>query len=556
MSSIDRLRALVATEWERLGSGVPSDHSRALSALVGARDERDLAVGLSPELLPAPDGEGSSVLGKPGWNRALQLCLASEPAGDQRASRWADADLARWADDFLVACRSLGEAELVLAQCEADSLQLHQSGERTFDAWHASSTMPTDWRERLDFAWWSAMLARRVAPRLIELVAARPDHPGPRNLGDDIRLNSGTDDPGLSDYFQQLGQLHVRRMANQWSYPSSAMIGGVALQRYVDLLALLIGWLLHQRDRSRPASGISAVCPETVLVEAVASALAVEPVVARAMLRAVTLDAGNAAYHAAVPDGPAPPLIRNASDQLVWSAAGLLTTPILFLARELKHRHARDYHDNARLREEVFRRDLHGLFPGPRFSRSSGPVELRRADGDARTDLDALVFDRKSGTLAIFELKAQDPFPRSADERARQRDNFFYANKQVAAIAQWLQRNDATELLARFDRPAARTFRVQRVYLFVLGRNVAHFADGPAPDRRVAWGSWPRLLRLLDERPLGLADANPLGSLHARLVKDTPLSRPADRSVRETRIGDARLAVHPSFAAFKESGRG
>jgi hypothetical protein len=95
---------------------------------------------------------------------------------------------------------------------------------------------------------------------------------------------------------------------------------------------------------------------------------------------------------------------------------------------------------------------------------------------------------------------------------------------------------------------------VQRVYLFVLGRNVAHFADGPPPDRRAAWASWPRLLRLLEERPLGPSDANPLGSLHARLVKDTPLRRPADTSVREIRIGAARLAVHASFAAFKETG--
>jgi hypothetical protein len=525
-----------------------------LIALVGAHDKRDLAPGLSPELLPTTDGEGPAGPGTPGWNRALQLCLASEPAGDQRATSLADADLARWADDYLVACRGIGEAELVLAQCEAGSLQLQQSGERTFDAWRATSTMPTDWRERLDFTSWSARLGRCVAPRVVELVAARPDQKGRRDLGDEIMLTPGADDPGLADHFRQIGQLLVQRMANQWSYPSSAVIGDVALRCYVDLLALLIGWLLHHRDQSCQVSGIAAICPETVLVEAIASALAVEPVEARAMLRAVTLDSGNAAYHAAAPDGPAPPLIRNASDQLVWSAAGLLTTPILFLARELKRRHARDYHASARLREEVFRRELHGLFPGPRFSRSSGPIELRRVDGDARTDLDAVVFDRKSGTLAIFELKAQDPFPRSADERARQRDNFFYANKQIAAIAQWLQRNDATELLARFDRPAARTFRVQRVYLFVFGRYVAHFADGPAPDRRAAWGSWPRLLRLLDERPLGLADANPLGSLHARLLKATPLSRPADTSVHEIRIGDTRLVVHASFTAFKESG--
>jgi len=39
----------------------------------------------------------------------------------------------------------------------------------------------------------------------------------------------------------------------------------------------------------------------------------------------------------------------------------------------------------------------------------------------ARTDVDALVFDRKTGTLGVFELKAQDPFARSVEERQRQR---------------------------------------------------------------------------------------------------------------------------------------
>jgi hypothetical protein len=33
---------------------------------------------------------------------------------------------------------------------------------------------------------------------------------------------------------------------------------------------------------------------------------------------------------------------------------------------------------------------------------------------DVRTDIDAVVFDRKSGTLGIFELKSQDPFARSS----------------------------------------------------------------------------------------------------------------------------------------------
>ncbi|HEX5414903.1 MAG TPA: GtrA family protein, partial [Chloroflexota bacterium] len=287
---------------------------------------------------------------------------------------------------------------------------------------------------------------------------------------------------------------------------------------------------------------------------AIAAALAIDAGLARQALRSWTLDQDSAVYHGTMPGSPAPPFIRLDADHVLWSAAGLLTAPMLFLTRELRRRYAREYHDTAHLREGVFRQDLYGLFGDRRFVTSTGRVELRREGGDARTDLDALIFDRKSGSLGVFELKAHDPFSRSTAERQRQRDNFFHANQQVSAVAHWLQRNDATGLLARIDPRVARTFKVQRVYLFVLGRYVAHFADGPAPDHRAAWGTWPQVLRLVGERPFGPTDANPLGSLHTRLVKDTPLSPPvADPHVREITLGVGRVRVFPSFAEYKSA---
>jgi hypothetical protein len=287
-------------------------------------------------------------------------------------------------------------------------------------------------------------------------------------------------------------------------------------------------------------------------VSACAAALAIDANLAKRALRSWTLDPDNAAYHATLPGSPAPPFIRLDEGRLLWSATGLLTSPILFLTRELKRRHAREYHDTAHRREDVFRQDLYTLFGDRRFVTSLGRVKLRRESGDARTDLDALIFDRKSGSLGVFELKAQDPFSRSLAERQRQRDNFYHANQQVAAVAQWLQRNDATGLLARIDPQAARTFKVQRVYLFVLGRYVAHFADGPTPDRRAAWGTWPQVLRLIGERPFGPTEPNPLGSLHTRLTRDTPLqSTTADPPVRDISLGVGRVRVYPSYAAYK-----
>jgi hypothetical protein len=95
---------------------------------------------------------------------------------------------------------------------------------------------------------------------------------------------------------------------------------------------------------------------------------------------------------------------------------------------------------------------------------------------------------------------------------------------------------------------------VHKVYPFVLGRYLAHFSDGPEPDRRAAWGTWPQILRLLDGQPLRATDANPIASLFTRLTKDEPLVRPpAGGTPREIAIGDTRLIVHPSYAAFQAS---
>ncbi len=95
---------------------------------------------------------------------------------------------------------------------------------------------------------------------------------------------------------------------------------------------------------------------------------------------------------------------------------------------------------------------------------------------------------------------------------------------------------------------------MQKVFPFVLGRYLVHFNDGPGPDRRAAWGTWPGILRLLDAQPFRSTDANPIASLFPRLAKEAPLIRPlADGPPREIAIGAARLVVHPSFGAFQAS---
>ena len=515
MNVQEQLRELIDRQHEHLRAEVPSDRRGAILALLGIQSQLPRTSGIEP----SPDIITGHRLTNLGGNKAVQLVL--EANGDVIAS---EQGLETWAERFLQECGWLAEAELVLAHCETGFMRLVETTPDRFDAWIATKREPTSWRERADFDWWARCLARRHQP---ELEAASCDR----------------------DYCR-FAEIQLEMMGYQVGYPLDATIGGCTVQLYRDVLKWLIAHALQAHDRGEEATPRS----EQGLIEELASALAADPEMVGQAVSGFTLDREGAAYHAAVPGIAAAPLIRVDADQLVWSLHGLTTEPLLFLTRELRRRDAQEYHNTGYLREIVFREDLYGLFPDKRFVTSAGRMKLRRTDGDVRTDIDAVIFDRKTGTLGIFELKSQDPFARSTAELARQRDNVLYANRQISGTLDWLKRHGGDDLLNRVDARTAKTFRVQKVYPFVLGRYLAHFSDGATPDRRAAWSTWPQLLRLLDGQPVRATEANPIASLFTRLAHDDPsIQLPDNERPREIVIGDTRLTIYPSYAAFRSN---
>lgn len=533
MSAQERLRQAIDLEHQGLRASVPADRRAAVLALLRARDRLPGRPGLEEP----PDLVTGRRLADAGGNKALQLCLESGEASPLAGPGPSGPDLDGWCQRFLDACGQLAEAELVLAHCETGFMQLVDDGHGAFDAWIATSRLPTRWHERADVDWWAGSLARRHAPALRALTSGRP--------------SPEAADGDQDAYYRRLADLHLEMMAYQLGYPADAVISGCTVQTFRDVLGRLIAMALQAHERGEPTAPRS----ERALVAALAADLVLDRAVAERAVSAFTVDHESAGYHAAVPGVAAAPLVRVSPDQVVPSVYGLTTEPLLFLARELRRRAPQEYHNAAHLREAVFRKDLYALFQDRRFVTSAARIELRRAAGDVRTDVDAVVFDRKSGTLGLFELKSQDPFARSTAELVRQRDNVLYANRQISGVLAWLQHHGPDALLARVDARTARTFRVQKVYPFVLGRYLVQFGDGPEPDRRAAWGTWPRVLRLLDGQPLRAADANPLASLYVRLTKDVPRVAPSadGEPPREIIFGTARLVVHPSFSAFRAS---
>ena len=538
MNAQEQLRPLIDHQQNRLRNDVPPDRQAAILALLRAQDRLPQSRGGEPQASPQSHSQPDLVTGRRlaelGANKALHLCFEAtgDAAGATAAANGDDLD--GWAERFLQECAWLAEAELVLTHCETGFMRIVDDGNGTLDAWIATKRAPASWRERADFDWWASWLAKRHEHELLAV----------RHEKQDMARSDFQDDA----YYRRLANVRLKMMAHQHDYPPEAAIGGCTIQTYCDVLGCLIGWALQARDRGEQVVPQS----ERALIGAIASTLAVDPAIVGRAVAALTLDRENAAYHAAVPGVAAAPLVRIAPNRIVWSIHGLTTEPLLFLTRELRRCHAQEYHNAASLRESVFREDLYGLFQDKRFVTSTGRIELRRDSGTIRTDIDAVVFDRKTGTLGVFELKSQDPFARSTAELKRRRDSLLYANRQISAVLDWLNRHGPNDLLSRVDSRTAKSFRAHKVYPFVLGRYLVHFDDGPEPTRRAAWGTWPGLLRLLDGQPVRATDASPIAALFSRLAKDVPriLPRASDHP-REIAIGAARLIVYPSYAAFQ-----
>ena len=525
MDARDRLGELIDLHRNRLRDAVPPDREGAILALLRARDR----LTGTPGSRSIPDLITGHRLPDPAGNEALRLCI--EATGVEGTPAASPDELDAWANQFLQECEHIVNADMVLAHVDTGFMRLADQRDGSLTAWIASKRVPASWRERADFDWWASSLARRHEHALSDLRAE-------------------THDPADDTRYRHLARLHLEMMACQPGYPPDGVVGGLPFRMWLEILGHLIARALRERDLGHAGAPQS----ETALVAGIASGMEADPEAMREAVAAFTLDRENAAWHAAVPGVAAAPLVRVAPDRVVLSTYGLTTEPLLFLTRELRHREAEAYHNAASQREDAFRDDLYAIFTDKRFVTSSGRIRIRRAEGNLRTDIDAVVFDRKTGTLGTFELKSQDPFARSASALDRQRTNVLYANRQISGLLAWLQKHGGDDLLGRVDNRTAKRFRVHKVYPFVLGRYLVHFddGDGPGPDRRAAWGTWPQVLRLLEEQPMLPTDANPIASLFNRLTQDgPPLQVDTDQPPRTIMLGETHLTIHPSYASLR-----
>lgn len=532
------LRSVIASEERRIKASFDGDSQWALLELARSMDVYFYYV-LSLEGDDAKQEANSErhYLNVYGWNKALSLFL--DDGCRQHVVRLFPSipEAQRWADSVVQHCGRLGYCEvgLDMVRYGLASLEKMRAGNFRFTL---STPVAVGAVEGKDFGY-LADLVREMDAEAWHAVHVRRDEMIERMTEFVYRWKDQyigyTTTPEIDDYYERVGTLWVRGGIGQDAFPGDALFGGQPFNLYRATLAALTAWALKHLDlsqallRKRPGLLLRNILTifqdRDLIVESLSCYLGVPVEAARQALAALTLTPDNQNQHTATPGGYSIPLIQIGGNSLIKSVGGLLTRPFDFLLAELRRCYPQDCDRAVALRESQFRNDLYHLFPERHLMGIPCPVKLRSAAGSTATDIDAAVFDRRTGSLGLFQLKWQDPFGSSMRKRASRKDNFLESgNRWVQAVAGWLSTRSPREIAQQFRLPASREIGTNSVYLFALGRNFAHFSGDTGMDPRAAWGIWPQVVRLAVE---GRNPSDPIRGLFEGLRRDSPFPKAA-----------------------------
>jgi len=361
--------------------------------------------------------------------------------------------------------------------------------------------------------------------------------------------------PEIDEFYELFGLLWTRRHyeSGHDAFAADAVFGGLTFTLYKAVVVELVGWALKHVDFCQALlvkhpelqlrNILTIFQEETVLSESLSAALDISESEATQALATLKLNLGNKALHTSVNAGCAAPLLTIGQGLVIRSIAGSLISPFDFMLAELRRRYPADWDRAVDERERRFRQELYAVFPGERFARSDSSVKLRVGDSTA-TDVDAVVFDKSTNTLGLFQLKWQDPFGASLRKRETKKMNFMQeGNRWVSVVSSWMRGQSPGTVAQRLGLGGIATPPFSKVRLFILGRHFAHFSGDAVADPRAAWGMWPQVIRLVGE---SYDYSDPIDWLYASLNGNSPLlMHPPALDGYAMKIGEHEVIIEP-----------
>jgi len=548
----DELRSLIKLEEQRILNSFPLDHRVGLTEIARSVDIWWTSINVG-DISDQEQLHNVSELMTLGLNKALSLFLDESWESSGFPLARSDEESTQWANSVLMHCGRLGLCEYLLEICRIDLGTLKKESDDTYRFQYSSSSpIGLEYFEKEDFNWRIRNISQSQKRKEKEL--QKKQHKIWKIMFDLVSpwqkyYIQYDADPEVDRFYAEVGELHVQKMFGQDSFPDNVIFGGHEFHLYKSTVKILVGWALKhasfctQLIKKHPNIDLANILtiPQNFneKVTDLANTLDVDLNVAKQLLSTMVLTFENKKVHCSVPGNFAAPAFIKISGIIflrpIW---GCSSHPYLFMLDELKRKYRLDWDRAVNQREDIFREELYSLFGDSKFVKISKSINIKIA-GSIATDIDALILDKDTGVLGIFQLKWQDPFRNSMRERESRKRNFQKtSNKWIDSVERWLSSNSISEIckVCGLDTTNVKAFKI-----FVIGRNAAHFSGAGTLDLRAAWGTWYQLSRIVSE---DLASKNSIAELHALMIKKSPLTRQLKAiQKKEIIIGTTRIRI-------------
>ncbi|OOG18832.1 hypothetical protein BWD42_02405 [Sphingobacterium sp. CZ-UAM] len=445
--------------------------------------------------------------------------------------------LRNWAISNLIHSGKIALCQQILSYEKADLISIKRQTDKhfIFECLHSNTGIERFDRESMDF------LKHNIISRIIEDKKAALSFDVDRiakefkkliknPFGDYISYQTT---PDIDDYYNEQGHYLLLKMQGYDNFDPNDKFGGIEYHKYITIIELIIGVAIKHSDACLYLKGkkpnvqlenlISYTQNKNNAINDYASYIGWDRHIVKQIFECITLTKENFDYYLEYPAPPPPMFIEVSGSLLIRSIAGCLGNPFALLNRELKRKFIKDFDKAVNNREDRFRKELFNFFSKESIIKIDREIKI--SFDDVKTDIDAIVYNKETNTLGLFQLKWQDPFSHSIKERFSRINNLFpKANEWLTKIKRWLSTFDDRTILnaLQIENVLGEKRTIERVYLFVLARNQINFT-GIEMDETAAWGSWYQLIEAYSTIHTTLND--PIEDMFVRLKASSPQER-------------------------------
>ena len=155
-----------------------------------------------------------------------------------------------------------------------------------------------------------------------------------------------------------------------------------------------------------------------------------------------------------------------------------------------------------------------------------------------KTDIDAIIMDKNSGEIALFQLKWQGPTYVSARAMHTKAKNYAdETNKWLQIVNDWINNSTAEKISSLLGIPK-KYIDKNKMFIFVLGRHHANYSADVISDNRCAWGQW---YQFVSELQYVNPNAPRISQFYKLLMAHSPFKQKYTESPMEFQIGDYKI---------------